>query len=129
MDKVPKLPDEHLDKAKEMVLRHRRRSNCKACYDRGYQGINEVNMLVTCAKCVDGEALMVEWRAYVRETPALVEMYGDYFEEEEEEEAAAAAAVEVRPEGGSPRFTPGGGSSSDRRPPRAGSRLRRQPER
>ena len=126
VDKVPKLPDEHLDKAKEMVLRHRRRSTCKACYDRGHQGINELNMLVTCPKCVDGEALMEEWRAYVRETPALAEMYGDYFEEGEEGEEEV---VETRPERGSPRLNPAGESSPGRRPPRAGLRWRPQSER
>ena len=84
--KVPRLPDEHLEKAKEMVLRHRHRSRCNTCYDRGYRGTNEFNMLVTCPKCVDGEALMTEWRGHVRGTPQLAEMYGDYFEEEDSAE-------------------------------------------
>ncbi len=128
VDKVPKLPDEHLEKAKEFVLGHRNRKNCKSCYDRGYQGINELNMLVTCPKCVDGEALMVEWRAYVKDTPALAEMYGDYFEEDEDAEKADDR-TEARPDGGSPRVNPGTGTGSGPQPPRAGSRLRRQAER
>ena len=93
MDEVPRLPDEHLAAAKEMVQRHRQRRNCKACYDRGYQGINELNMLVTCPKCVDGEGLMAEWRTYVRERPALKEMYGDYFEEDEEDGGEAGVGT------------------------------------
>lgn len=128
MDKVPKLPDVHLDRAKEMVLGHRSRKNCKSCYDRGYQGINELNMLVTCTKCVDGEALMVEWRAYVKETPELTEMYGDYFEEDEDAEKAEER-VDDRPDSGSPRPNQGAGTGSSPQPPRAGSRLRRQAER
>jgi len=128
VDKVPRLPDEHLDKAKEMVLRHRSRKSCKACYDRGYQGINELNMLVTCPKCVDGVGLMEEWRAYVKDTPALAEMYGDYFDEEPEgDEATKPAAPHM--DGKSPKAIPAGGKNSGPQPPRAGSRLRRQAER
>ncbi|HCL31183.1 MAG TPA: hypothetical protein DIC52_22500 [Candidatus Latescibacteria bacterium] len=36
-----------------------------------------------------------EWRAYVRDTPALAEAYGDYFEAEEEEEIAAEEKTQV----------------------------------
>ena len=88
LDDVPKLPDEHLEKAKEIISRHRTRKNCKRCYDRGYQGITQLNMAVTCHKCVDEEKVTLEWQAYVRDTPALVEAYGDYFEADEEEDAA-----------------------------------------
>ena len=85
MEDVPRLPDQYLEKAREMVGRHKIKSKCKSCYDRGYQGINQLNMLVTCHKCIDGDALMKEWRALIRDTPELSKMYGDYFEEEEEE--------------------------------------------
>ena len=88
MDTVPRLPDEYLEKAKDMLSRHRTRKNCKSCFDRGYRGINQLNMLVTCHKCVDGDAVSEEWRAFVRDMPALAETYGDYFEEEEEDETA-----------------------------------------
>ena len=81
---VPRLPDEHLEKAKELVSRHRTKKNCKSCYDRGYQGINQLNMLVTCHKCVNSNDVTKEWQMYVCDTPALVEMYGDYFEDDEE---------------------------------------------
>ena len=86
MEEMPRLPDEHLVRAKELVLENRTKSNCKTCYDRGYRGVNQNNMLVYCYKCVDNDALMQAWRAYVRETPALKEIYGDYFEEDEAEE-------------------------------------------
>ena len=86
MEDVPKLPDEHLDKAKEIISRHRTRKNCKSCFDRGYQGINQLNMAITCHKCVDMDEVTKEWQAYVRETPALAETYGDYFEADEVEE-------------------------------------------
>ena len=85
MEDVPRLPDQYLDKAKEMALKHRNKDNCKACYDRGYQGINQLNLLVTCHKCVDSESLTAEWRSFVHDTPELAEMYGDYFDEEEED--------------------------------------------
>ena len=41
-------------------------------------------MLVSCPKCVDSKAVLDDWRQYVRDTPELVELYGDYFEEEED---------------------------------------------
>ncbi|MDA0334344.1 MAG: hypothetical protein O2782_04185 [bacterium] len=84
MEDVPKLPDEHLEKAKEMISRHRTKKNCKRCYDRGYQGINQLNMVITCHRCVDEDKVTQEWQAYVRDTPALSEIYGDYFESAEE---------------------------------------------
>ena len=86
MEEIPRLPDEHLARAKELALEHRNDSNCKACFKRGYQGVNQNNLLVPCHKCVDNDALMRAWRAYVQETPELRELYGDYFEEEEGEE-------------------------------------------
>ena len=85
MSETPRLPDNHLEKAKGLALQHRRASKCKACYDRGFQGSDEHNMLVLCPKCVDSKAVLEDWRQYVRDTPELVELYGDYFEEEEED--------------------------------------------
>lgn len=86
MSATPRLPEPHLDQAKQLAQQHRHSSSCKVCYDRGYQGTDEHNMLVLCPKCVDGDAVLADWRAYVRETPELAGMYGDYFEEEEEDE-------------------------------------------
>ena len=83
--KIPRLPDEHLGRAREIVAEKRTKQKCKVCYDRGYIGTNQDNMLVPCSKCVDVEGVMEGWRAYVAETPALKELYGDYFEDEEEE--------------------------------------------
>lgn len=88
MEDLPKLPDEHLEKAKEMVSRHRTRKSCKSCFDRGYQGINQLNMVIPCHKCVDSDEVTKEWQAYVRDTPALAEAYGDYFEAAEEQEGS-----------------------------------------
>ena len=88
MEDLPKLPDEHLEKAKEMVSRHRTKKNCKSCFDRGYQGINQLNMVITCQKCVDVEKVSKEWQAHVRDTE-FAEAYGDYFEAEEQEPADA----------------------------------------
>ncbi len=91
MDDVPKLPEQYVPKAKEMALKHRTKEKCKACYDRGYHGINQLNLLITCHKCVDTDAVVEEWRAFVKDTPELAEMYGDYFEAEEEEEGGEKA--------------------------------------
>lgn len=98
MEDVPKLPDEHLEKAKEIISRHRTRKNCKRCYDRGYQGINQLNMVITCYKCVDEDKVTQEWQAYVRDTPALAEAYGDYFEADEQEEVGGEEKAQVTPE-------------------------------
>lgn len=86
MDRPPRLPDEHLARARQMVARHQIASTCKLCYGRGYRGVNQHNMLTPCSKCVDTDALQEAWKAYVRETPELVALYGDFFEDEEETE-------------------------------------------
>ncbi|MBT4097300.1 MAG: hypothetical protein HOM68_21425 [Gemmatimonadetes bacterium] len=83
METTPRLPDEHLAKARELAAAQRSDKKCKICYSRGYQGTDQNNMLVLCAKCVDVDAVGKAWREYVRDTPALSELYGDYFDEEE----------------------------------------------
>lgn len=88
MEDVPRLSDEHLEKAKEIISRHRKKKSCNKCYNRGYQGIDQLNMAVICYKCVDGDAVTAEWQTFVKETPALAEAYGDYFDSDEDEEAA-----------------------------------------
>ena len=85
MDDVPRLPDEHLEKAKQIIASHIKKRSCKQCYGRGFRGIDQNNMAILCHKCVDEDAVMEDWKAYVRDTPELSEAYGDYFEEEEEE--------------------------------------------
>ncbi|MCK4957141.1 MAG: hypothetical protein KAS49_05855 [Candidatus Cloacimonetes bacterium] len=79
-----KLEDEHLEKAKEMAKNNRTKKNCDNCYDRGYIGINEQNMLIPCHKCVDLEKVMDEWKSYVSEIPKLKEEFKELFEEDEE---------------------------------------------
>lgn len=90
MENIARLPDEHLAKARELAAAQRSGKNCKLCYNRGYQGTDQNNMLVLCPKCVDVEAVGKQWRDYVKETPALTELYGDYFDEEEGDEEAEA---------------------------------------
>ena len=85
MEKVPRLPDRYLEDARRMVGQYIRKRNCKACYGRGYYGTNQNNMLVTCNKCVDEAALMEAWKAFVKDTPELEALYGDYYEREEAE--------------------------------------------
>ena len=121
MEEIPRLPDQYLEKAREMAARHRAKKNCKRCYDRGWLGVDQHNLLIPCAKCVAGDELIAEWRQFVRDTPELFQLYGDYFEKEEE------AAPEQTPQ--APKLTPPHGSSSDRPGPRAGSAAGRQPAR
>jgi hypothetical protein len=78
-----KLDEQHLEKAKEIVLKHRTRKSCNKCYDRGYIGVNEHNLLITCQKCVDSDASMEEWKEYVKDYPELVEYFQELFEEED----------------------------------------------
>jgi hypothetical protein len=79
------LAEEHLDKAKEIVLNHRKKKSCKKCYDRGYVGVSQENTLVVCEKCVDIEAAMNEWKEYVKTDEQLMEDFKEIFEETPEE--------------------------------------------
>jgi hypothetical protein len=87
-----KLSDEHLEKAKEMVLENRKKNNCRYCYDRGFVGYSEENMLIICYRCVDDEKVMEAWKAYVKGIPELWEEFQEDFEKEEEERKEAKAA-------------------------------------
>lgn len=120
MEEIPRLPDQYLAVARKMAAKHKAKKNCKRCYDRGYLGVDQHNLLLPCPKCVAGEALLEEWRQFVRDTPELSQLYGDYFEQELE-----AESEEPPSEAG--RFTPPPGSSSGRPDPRAGSGAGRQP--
>ena len=124
MEEIPRLPDKYLENAREMVVKHRAKKSCKRCYDRGYLGVDQDNLLVPCAKCVDNDALLAEWRQFVRDTPELSQLYGDYFEAHPEEEGAAQEETQH-----APKLTPPHGSSSDRPGPRGGSGGGRQPGR
>lgn len=123
MEEIPRLPDQYLEKAREMAAKHKAKKNCKRCYDRGYLGVDQHNLLIPCPKCVAGDALIGEWRQFVRDTPELFQLYGTYFDEEEKE------AGESEQESQASRPTPPRGSSSDRPGPRGGSGGGRQPER
>lgn len=79
------LAEEHLDKAKEIVLKHRTKRSCKKCYDRGYVGVSQENTLVICEKCVDIEASMEDWKEYVKTDQQLMEDFKEIFEENPEE--------------------------------------------
>lgn len=87
MEDVEKLSEAHLAKAIELVSKHRTKKNCKSCFDRGYQGISQSNMVIPCHKCLDLDAVAKDWQAHVKDTPDLAEAYGDYFEAEEVQES------------------------------------------
>ena len=121
MEEIPRSPDKYLENAREMVAKHRAKKSCKRCYDRGYLGVDQDNLLVPCPKCVAGDALLAEWRQFVRDTPELSQLYGDYFEAEPEEEGKAQAETPH-----AAKITRPPGSSSDRPDPRGGSAAGRQ---
>jgi len=81
---IKRLADEHLAEAKKMATRHKKKKNCKKCFDRAYVGVNEENMLIPCPHCTDGKALFDEWKLYVYARPDLKELYGDSLEEKPE---------------------------------------------
>ena len=80
-----RLEEKHLEKAKEFAIRNRIKKRCNACYDRGYIGVTEENLLVPCQKCVDLEKAMEEWKNYISEIPELRDHFHELFEEEEKE--------------------------------------------
>ncbi len=122
MEEIAKLPDQYLANAREMVAKHKAKKNCKRCYDRGYLGVDQHNLLIPCPKCVAADALIGEWRQFVRDTPELFQLYGTYFEEEETdapEQAPQAAKVTRPPGNNSDRPGPRGGSGGGRQPGRS----------
>ena len=81
---IKRLPDEHLAAAKAMLPKHRKKKNCNKCFDRGYVGVTEDNMLLPCPHCVDQKSVFDEWKAYVKARPELLEAFGGDLEDEEE---------------------------------------------
>ena len=75
------LDEKHLEAAKAMALKHRTKKSCGLCYDRGWIGVNDENLLITCTKCVDLDATMEEWKTYVLEHDDLKEHFAELFEE------------------------------------------------
>jgi len=82
-----RLPDEHLDQAKEIAARHRRRRSCRACSDRGWTGVAQDNTIVLCHKCVDTQAAYADWKEHVAGVPELKAYYHELFEEKREDAA------------------------------------------
>ena len=78
------LEEKHLDEAKKIALQNRKRKRCDDCYDRGWIGVSEQNLLVLCTRCVDMEKAMDEWKAYVQEHEDLKEHFSELFEESTE---------------------------------------------
>ncbi|MCD4828449.1 MAG: hypothetical protein K8R90_03345 [Candidatus Cloacimonetes bacterium] len=71
-----RMDDKHLEVAKEIALKHRRKKNCDHCYDRAYIGTTTENMLMICHKCVDMDAAVEAWNEYVETQPDLKEHFG-----------------------------------------------------
>lgn len=82
-----KLDDKHLEIAQQIAVRHRKKKSCDNCYDRGWIGVSEQNMLVLCTRCVDMEAAIEEWKGYVSEHEDLKEHFSELFEEKDVEES------------------------------------------
>jgi hypothetical protein len=80
-----KLEDHHLEAAQKIAQNHRRKKSCDNCFDRGWIGVTEQNMLVLCTRCVDMEAALEDWKAYVSEHEDLKEHFSELFEEKEVE--------------------------------------------
>ena len=87
-----RLSDEHLVQAKRIAANHSRRSSCKVCFGRGWEGVSPAdNTVVLCRKCVDQEGAIKEWREYVEKIPELWDYYKDMYEEADAAQAKAEA--------------------------------------
>lgn len=80
-----KLDDIHLEAAQQIARKNRRKKSCDNCYDRGWIGVSEQNLLVLCTKCVDMDAAMEEWKEYVAGKEELKEHFSELFDEKETE--------------------------------------------
>jgi hypothetical protein len=87
------LNDVHLEAAQEIAKKHRRRRSCDHCYDRGWIGTNEQNLLVLCTHCVDMDAAVAEWKEYVSGHEDLKEHFSELFEEKNVEDAEEERAL------------------------------------
>jgi hypothetical protein len=76
-----KLDEQHLEEAKKIALKHRRKKSCDSCYDRGWIGVNDQNLLILCTRCVEMEAAMEDWKSYVSGHDDLKEHFAELFEE------------------------------------------------
>ena len=82
-----KLADNHLEAAQQIAQQNRKKKSCDECYDRGWIGLTEQNLLVLCTRCVDMEKAMEDWKAYVSQHEDLKEHFAELFEEKEVEES------------------------------------------
>ncbi len=87
-----KLDDKHLEAAKEIAKKHRRKKSCDNCYERGWIGVSEQNLLVLCTRCVEMEPAMADWKEYVQQHEELKEHFSELFEEKPAEEGTATTA-------------------------------------
>lgn len=76
-----KLDDKHLEAAQKIAKEHRKKKSCDNCYDRGWIGVSEQNLVVLCTRCVDMEAAMNSWKEYVNQHEELKEHFSELFEE------------------------------------------------
>jgi hypothetical protein len=112
-DEMFKLEEKHLDAAKEIARKHRQKKSCDNCYERGWIGTTDQNLLVLCTRCVDMDAAMEEWKTYVSGHEDLKEHFSELFEEkpvtEDEEERVLPPAHEHKKETAQNRqsFIPG----------------------
>ena len=83
-----RLPAPHLAYAKQMVLKHKKKTKCNYCYDRGFIGYSEENLLIICHRCVDQDAVLADWKKYVQSVP---ELWAEFKEDIEKEEAEKKA--------------------------------------
>ncbi len=97
-----KLEEKHLEAAQAIARKHRQKKSCDNCYDRGWIGTTEQNLVVLCTRCVDMDAAMEDWKAYVSANEDLKEHFSELFEEkpieEEEEERVLPNAHEHKRE-------------------------------
>lgn len=91
------LDDKHLAAAQEIALKHRRKKSCGDCYDRGWIGVTDQNLLVLCTHCVDMEAAMEDWKAYVSGHEDLKEHFGELFEEKKVESEEGEEHAKLNP--------------------------------
>lgn len=80
-----KLAEEHLEAAQKIAVTNRKKKRCDECYDRGWIGLTDQNLLVLCTRCVDMEKAMNDWKEYVSGHEDLKEHFAELFEEKETE--------------------------------------------
>lgn len=94
------LEEKHLEEAKKIALKHRKKKSCGQCYDRGWIGVNDQNLLILCTKCVDMDAALEDWKTYVSGHADLKEHFSELFEEkpvdEEEKEHVSAMPHDLK---------------------------------